>query len=31
MPNLIEIEFFPYGKATTKTLPDGKIKTLSMS
>lgn len=25
IPDLIEIEFFPYGKATTQTLPDGKI------
>lgn len=24
IPNLIEIEFFPYGKAKTQTLPDGK-------
>lgn len=25
VPNLIEIDFFPYGKATTHTLPDGKL------
>lgn len=25
IPNLIEIEFFPYGKATTHTLPDGAL------
>jgi interferon, gamma-inducible protein 30 len=24
IPNLIDIEFFPYGKATTHDLPDGK-------
>lgn len=26
LPNLIEIEFFAYGKATTTTQQDGKIK-----
>lgn len=25
LPNLIDIEFFPYGKATTTTKADGKI------
>lgn len=25
MPDLIEIEFFPYGKATTSQQDDGKI------
>jgi hypothetical protein len=24
VPDLIEIEYFPYGKATTKTNPDGE-------